>query len=314
MHMKFKGVHGIKGTMAGFALLAVALQGCLNSGNDVYDPSAYLDIDLEAIEDHIVANNIDVTFDTLNSIYYKVHREGEGYKGVRGAAVDVHYLGETLDGTEFVNTFTGSPERVFLGTKQSFPDSNPDSYAWGMDEWLFSKQREGDSLTIFLPSPFAFQDQGYGSVPANTPVKYVVKFVDIKLLSEDLAKIDNYISSKNWTATIEPSYGTRLVVHEPGDPDKNIEFGDFVYAHYEGSLLDETIFDTSYDRSPLTLTLGETSLIVGFELGLNELNEGDSATFFVPSIYGYGETGSPPDIPANAVLKFTMDIVTVTKQ
>ena len=49
------------------------------------------------------------------------------------------------DGTVFVNTFSGLPERVYIGTKQSYPSSNPASYAWGLDEWLLSKQKEGDS-------------------------------------------------------------------------------------------------------------------------------------------------------------------------
>jgi FKBP-type peptidyl-prolyl cis-trans isomerase len=263
---------------------------------------------MKAIKDYIVANNIDVEFDTANSIYYQVHTEGTGYKALRGTAVDLHYRGETLSGAVFVNTFSGSPEKVYIGTKNDYPSSNPASYAWGLDEWLLSKQKEGDSLTVFLPSAYAFKDQSYSTVGPNTPVLYHVKFLDIKLLSEELVKIDDYIADKSWTGSIEPTYGTRYVVHKLGDPEKNIEFGDYVSINYQGTLLDGTSFDSNYDKSPWSFTLGTQSLIPGFELGLDLLNEGDSATFFVPSIYGYGKDGSGSKIPGNATLVFKVSV------
>jgi FKBP-type peptidyl-prolyl cis-trans isomerase len=78
--------------------------------------------------------------------------------------------------------------------------------------------------------------------------------------------------------------------------------------------LNDTIFDSNFGGSSWNFTLGEQSLIVGFELGLNELHEKDSATFFVPSIYGYGKDGNPPTIPGNAPLGFTVKVVDVNKR
>jgi hypothetical protein len=88
--------------------------------------------------------------DTASSIFYKVHKTGEGYKAVRGTEVDMHFRGVTLDGKEFVNTFSGLPERVYLGATLQNASSNPMSYTWGLDEWLFRNNREGDSLTVYL--------------------------------------------------------------------------------------------------------------------------------------------------------------------
>jgi FKBP-type peptidyl-prolyl cis-trans isomerase len=186
-----------------------------------------------------------------------------------------------------------------------------------LDDWLLSHRKEGDSLTIFLPSAYAFEDQGYASVPPNTPIVYTVKYEDILLLSEDLQKIDQYIEDKSWTSTIEPSYGTRVVVHEAGDPDVEVNFGDFISVRYEGRLLDDTVFDSNFDDpSALNFTLGGSDFtpVAGFEMGLNELNEKDSATFFIPSIYGYGEDGNQSaEIPGNAPLAFTIKVENVTK-
>jgi FKBP-type peptidyl-prolyl cis-trans isomerase len=310
--MKLQGIFK-NGWMIALAVgVAVVLQGCLDSG-DVYDPNEFLETDVEAIKDYIATNNLDVQLDTASSIFYKVHKTGEGYKAVRGTEVDIHFRGVTLDGKEFVNTFNGLPERIYIGASLQNASVNPMSYSWGLDEWLFRNNREGDSLTLYLPSWYGFKDQGYTNVAPNTPVIYHVKFEDIKLLSQDLAKIDQYIETKTWTSEIETSYGTRYVVHSVGDAGKNIDFGDFISINYEGKLLNETVFDSNYTNiTPRTFTLGQTSLIPGFELGLDQLNKGDSATFFVPSIYGYGKTAYGA-IPANSVLIFTVSVRDVIK-
>lgn len=290
----------------------VMLEGCFNDG-DVYNPNQFFDTEMAAIKQYIIANNIDAEFDTLNSIYYQIHREGSGYKTVTGREVELHYQGETLEGKEFVNTYNGLPERVYLGVSLQSPSANPASYAWGLDQWLLHKRREGDSVTIFLPSSYAFKDQGYATVPPNTPVKYVVKYHNILQLSEDLEKIDQYISDKNWTSNINPDWGTRYVVHEDGDPDVNIDVRDYVGVRYKGVLLNDTIFDSNITGSAFYVSMGDGQVVIGFEMGLYELNKNDSATFFIPSIYGYGKDGSPPVIPGSAPLAFTTRILSVTK-
>jgi FKBP-type peptidyl-prolyl cis-trans isomerase len=293
--------------------VAVVLQGCLDSG-DVYNPNDFLVTDIEAIKEYVTTNSIDAQFDTASGIFFQIHKTGDGYKAVKGSEVDLHFRGVTLDGREFVNTFSGLPERINLGVTNEYPTANPASYSWGLDEWIFRNQREGDSLTLYLPSPYGFKDQGYASVGPNTPVIYHVKFVDIKLLSEDMVKIDQYIEDKSWTSAIEPSYGTRYVVHTAGDAGVNIDFGDFVSINYKGNLLNGTVFDSNYTNiAPWTFTLGQTNLIPGFELGLDRLSKGDSATFFVPSIYGYGKNANGP-IPANSPLVFTVSVRDVIKR
>lgn len=293
--------------------VAMVLQGCFKE-DDVYDPNEFFEADMEAIKNYIVANNLDVEFDTANSIYYQIHKEGSGYKAIRGREADIHYQGETLDGREFANSFDGVPERIYLGLTRENPSANPASYVWGLDEWLLFTRKEGDSITIFLPSSYAFQDAGYSVVSPNEPVKYLVKFEDILQLSEDLEKIDQYIADKNWTSEIESTYGTRTVIHTAGDPDIGVDFGDYISINYQGNLMNDTIFDSNFGEPAWNFTLGEQNLIIGFELGLNELHEKDSATFFVPSIYGYGKDGSPPTIPANAPLGFTIKVLDVSKR
>jgi peptidylprolyl isomerase len=79
-----------------------------------------------------------------------------------------------------------------------------------------------------------------------------------------------------------------------------------------GELLDGTVFDSSYDTGfPLNFTFGNSGLIVGFELGISQLHEEDSATIFIPSIYGYGSV-EKDEIPVNSVLIFGLDILSIS--
>ncbi len=288
--------------------VVVLLQGCLNPDDTPdYNPYDYLENDIETIQTYLEENNIDAEMDSSTGIFIKYHNTGDGYRTLNGVEIEAHWQGLTLEGTEFVNTYSGLPERVTLGR-----DGNHSSFTGGLNFGLIN-MNEGDSATIYLPSPYGFQDVGYQNVPPNTVIMYNVKFEDILLLSEDLNKIDQYIDAKSWTPEIDSIYGLRYVLHQPGDQDLPIEFGDYVSLHYTGLLLDETEFDSSPVNSPMQLYLGEDGyrMIIGFEIGLTHLHNQDSATIFIPSIYAYGENGSGEVIPSNAPLIFGLDILNV---
>ncbi|HEY0272136.1 MAG TPA: FKBP-type peptidyl-prolyl cis-trans isomerase, partial [Chitinophaga sp.] len=49
----------------------------------------------------------------------------------------------------------------------------------------------------------------------------------------------------------------------------------------------------------------------GWDAGLATLKKGDKATLVIPSSLAYGLQGSPPAIPSNSVLVFTVQLVNV---
>ena len=65
--------------------------------------------------------------------------------------------------------------------------------------------------------------------------------------------------------------------------------GDIVRVHYTGTLADGSEFDTSRGRDPLSFTLGEGSVIPGFETAVAELEVGENVTITVPAAEAYGE-------------------------
>lgn len=84
---------------------------------------------------------------------------------------------------------------------------------------------------------------------------------------------------------------------------------DEVRVHYEGTLLDGTVFDSSYRTGqPVVFTLGR--LIPGWIEGIQLMRPGDEFILYVPAKLGYGDSDSGP-IPANSTLVFRIELLGV---
>ena len=88
--------------------------------------------------------------------------------------------------------------------------------------------------------------------------------------------------------------------------------GDVVKVHYAGKLTNGTEFDSSFKRNqPIEIPIGVGQVIKGWDEGILLLNEGDEATFLIPSDLGYGARGAGGVIPPNATLIFDVALVRV---
>jgi len=84
---------------------------------------------------------------------------------------------------------------------------------------------------------------------------------------------------------------------------------DSVRVHYEGSLIDGTVFDSSYSRgTPEEFPLNV--VIPGWSEGLQLMNAGSQFVFYIPSDLGYGPGGWGP-IPPYATLIFVVDLLEI---
>ncbi len=85
---------------------------------------------------------------------------------------------------------------------------------------------------------------------------------------------------------------------------------DTVRCHYEGRLLDGTIFDSSYKRNA-PADFGLQQVIAGWTEGVQLMAEGAKYRFYIPYMLAYGEGGAGAMIPPFATLIFDVELIKV---
>jgi FKBP-type peptidyl-prolyl cis-trans isomerase len=87
---------------------------------------------------------------------------------------------------------------------------------------------------------------------------------------------------------------------------------DKVTVNYKGTLLDGSVFDSSYDRGqPVTFPLG--NVIPGWTEGVQLMTPGSKYKFYIPSKLGYGERGAGAKIGPNSTLIFEVELISFEK-
>jgi FKBP-type peptidyl-prolyl cis-trans isomerase len=210
---------------------------------------------------------------------------------------------------------------VFSGCKgktgaESVPEetlSKEASYAWGMN---IGSSMKADN---FFPNMDEFlqgvKDTLYDSQPRYTLEEaYQIFNEEYQLLAEkrmmaNRAAEDKFLeeNSKNPGIIVTDS-GLQYMVIREGSGHKPSEEST-VQIHYEGSLIDGTIFDSSYPGGePTKLPLTGVMPGSGWTEALQLMNIGSKYRFFIPSDLGYGPQGVPPQIPSYATLIFEIEL------
>ena len=83
---------------------------------------------------------------------------------------------------------------------------------------------------------------------------------------------------------------------------------DTVRVHYEGTLIDGTVFDSSYKRGE-SISFPLNGVIKGWTEGLQLMAVGSKYKFFIPYQLAYGEHGAGASIPPYAALIFTVELL-----
>lgn len=85
---------------------------------------------------------------------------------------------------------------------------------------------------------------------------------------------------------------------------------DTVRCHYEGRLLDGTVFDSSYKRNE-PAEFGLQQVIAGWTEGVQLMAEGAKYRFYIPYMLAYGEGGAGAMIPPFSTLVFDVELIKV---
>lgn len=103
--------------------------------------------------------------------------------------------------------------------------------------------------------------------------------------------------------------GLQYMVLKEGNGNKP-SARDQVKCHYEGFLIDGTVFDSSVQRGEPAV-FGLQQVIAGWTEGLQLMQEGAKYRFFIPYMLGYGASGAGASIPPYSALIFDVELIKV---
>jgi len=114
-------------------------------------------------------------------------------------------------------------------------------------------------------------------------------------------------SSKSGVVTTASGLQYKILVEGSGSkPEAHSQ----VVTHYEGKLIDGTVFDSSYARGePASFPVN--GVIRGWQEALQLMPVGSKWELCIPADLAYGEAGSPPVIGPHAVLVFAIELLEI---
>jgi len=130
--------------------------------------------------------------------------------------------------------------------------------------------------------------------------------VDTKKKGQEFA--DNVAKEKDATKTPTGLVIRTITAGTGGSPAAT----DMVKVHYEGKLIDGTVFDSSIKRGePAEFPLN--GVVPCWTQGLQLMKKGGKAQLVCPSDLAYGDGGQPPTIPPGATLSFEVELLDFRK-
>ena len=176
---------------------------------------------------------------------------------------------------------------------------NIDDFAQAIKDVISGSELKVDNAEAQTLVQNFFQEQEAKQQAAAAEAGKVAKAAGEAFLAEN--------GKKDGVVTL--TSGLQYQVLKEGD-GKKPSATDQVVCHYEGTLIDGTVFDSSYQRNQ-PATFGLNQVIAGWTEGVQLMQEGAKYRFFIPYNLAYGERGAGAQIPPFAALVFDVELIEV---
>lgn len=258
---------------------------------------------------------------TVTGLEYKIHLENkDGAKAKEGDFVNINFSWRN-DKDSLIQSSQSQPFKI---TKHT-------TYGDFMDGFILLGA--GDSATFLVSVDSMFK--GSQIPPIATPgtfwkfdlkVKEVMNEQQVQdkmmgdqmktmqeqqqQLEQDIKTIENYLAENKITAKRTES-GIFYTIEKEGKGEQ-ASLGKTVSVHYNGTLLNGTKFDSSRDKNePITVILGQTQMIKGWDEGIALFKKGGKGKLYIPSPLAFGKQHRSELIVPNSILIFDIELMDV---
>jgi FKBP-type peptidyl-prolyl cis-trans isomerase FkpA len=281
-------------------------------------------------------------FKKINGVEYKIVKDAPGQVAKIGDVIEFHILAkvDTMVLGDSRKQPGGAPAARKVDSVKNL----------GQFEAVFPFLSAGDSVLIYVSCDTILKtltDQQKQQLPpwlkAGKKITVTVAVVSVKSMDEynkeaqakqeqmmkemqekeaaqkplDDQMLQDYLTKNNIKATKTAS-GLYYVVSKEGTGE-TAKAGQDVTMKYIGKTLEGKQFDANMDenyqllagKTPFSFQLGQGQVIKGWDEGLQLLKKGSKATIYIPSGLAYGSQAMGPDLPANSILVFTVEMMDV---
>ncbi|MGW8314311.1 MAG: FKBP-type peptidyl-prolyl cis-trans isomerase [Bacteroidales bacterium] len=260
-----------------------------------------------------------------DNLYYQEHRVGTGNAPGEEEWMMVNFVGyEIPEDNVYISYLENVVEdnnldpngTALYGPYKMLNGSVNEGFTKGV-----MNMKEGGEATILFPSSLGFGSTGGGVVGSYTSLKYEIELLevipDIEAYEQD--KINAYMDTVTHFQTImdEGTGATMYYMIDRATDGQMIETDSAVSLAYTGMLLDGRVFDSKDADNPYDFTMGEESWIVGWNLVMPLLREGEKARLLIPYPIAYGvegkvnQTSGLRAIPPYETLLFEIEVLSV---
>lgn len=192
------------------------------------------------------------------------------------------------------------------------------SYSFGIYNYFYLQKDSINIDPVLLAKGMVDAKDGKNTIDEAMAQGYIMLYMQ-KKQEEQMQKMygsnidagEKFLEeNKKRAGVTETSSGLQYEVITMGNGPKTTP-EQMVKIHYTGSLIDNSKFDSSYDRNePAEMDLNR--IIPGMKEGLLLMPVGSKFKFYIPYELGYGERGGGP-IPPYSTLIFEVELLEILK-